>query len=157
MAKSNQYIKDKHLPLLRQKTALLASYPGSKCIIDAGTLMWSGDVRPTTISRDYSIILSYRLWERPKVFVYGSSLRKLDAANFPHNYSVDENSKMVEMCLYRYREFSGYKYLAKTIIPWAIEWLYFYEIWLATGEWCGGGEHPDIGKDKEDEETCAEG
>jgi len=22
-------------------------------------------------------------------------------------------------------------------------WLFYYEIWLATGEWCGGGVHPE--------------
>ena len=49
---------------------------------------------------------------------------------------------MVQICLYRHREFTKDKFLANTIIPWTVEWLYFYEIWLATGEWCGGGEHP---------------
>ncbi|MGH8092034.1 MAG: hypothetical protein ACREIF_00990 [Chthoniobacterales bacterium] len=29
--------------------------------------------------------------------------------------------------------------LADTIVPWTSRWLYFYEIWLATGEWMGGG------------------
>ena len=36
--------------------------------------------------------------------------------------------------------------IAETIIPWASEWLLHYEIWLATGEWQGGGIHPDISK-----------
>ena len=29
--------------------------------------------------------------------------------------------------------------LAWTIIPWLLEWLVEYEVWLVTGEWCGGG------------------
>ena len=33
--------------------------------------------------------------------------------------------------------------IADTIIPWTSEWLFFYELWLATGgEWLGEGEHP---------------
>lgn len=32
--------------------------------------------------------------------------------------------------------------IANTIVPWAVEWLFFYEVWLVTGEWGGGGEWP---------------
>lgn len=58
-------------------------------------------------------------------------------------------SKSAGMC-----EFEGcnkrlfFDGIANTIIPWTIEWLYYYELWLATGEWLGGGDHPEIGKPK---------
>ena len=29
--------------------------------------------------------------------------------------------------------------IATTIVPWLSLWLYYYEIWLATGSWQGGG------------------
>lgn len=32
--------------------------------------------------------------------------------------------------------------LADTYVPWTMEWLVDFELWLATGEWLGGGEHP---------------
>ena len=32
--------------------------------------------------------------------------------------------------------------IADTIIPWVIEWIYFYELWKITGAWKGGGDHP---------------
>lgn len=35
--------------------------------------------------------------------------------------------------------------LAKTILPWTAEWLLHYEVWLVTGEWVGGGVHPNGG------------
>lgn len=76
-------------------------------------------------------------------------MQNLDSPDFPHKYEIDADKNMVRICLYRYREFNTYKFLSKTIIPWTIEWLYFYEIWLATGEWCGGGEHPNTGDVKE--------
>ena len=33
--------------------------------------------------------------------------------------------------------------LDQTIVPWAALWLYFFEDWLVSGEWKGGGRHPD--------------
>jgi hypothetical protein len=33
-------------------------------------------------------------------------------------------------------------YIADSIVPWAAEWLLFYEGWHATGEWFGPGLHP---------------
>jgi hypothetical protein len=35
-------------------------------------------------------------------------------------------------------------WIAHTIIPWSVLWFYFFEGWLATGEWEGGGEHPNL-------------
>ena len=36
--------------------------------------------------------------------------------------------------------------LFDTLIPWTAEWLWYFEDWLATGVWSGGGEHPRINK-----------
>jgi hypothetical protein len=46
------------------------------------------------------------------------------------------------LCLYRKGEWSSAMLIANSIVPWASEWLLFYEIWLATGEWHGGGDWP---------------
>lgn len=101
-----------------------------------------GKVKPTPLSREYNVTLTYDETQAPKVWVSGEDLQKIDDEDFPHNYGVDSENNMVQICLYRHREFTKDKFLANTIIPWTVEWLYFYEIWLATGEWCGGGEHP---------------
>lgn len=90
------------------------------------------------------------MWKAPSVWVLGDELQKLDSPDFPHRYEIDEEKKAVEICLYRYREFTTYKFISKTIVPWTVEWLYFYELWLATGEWYGGGEHPNAGNAKSD-------
>ena len=39
--------------------------------------------------------------------------------------------------------------LTESYIPWAIEWTEFYELWLLTGKWYGGGVHPTRGEVKE--------
>lgn len=56
-------------------------------------------------------------------------------------------SRYILVNRYRYAfEFSRYKLLANTVIPWIVEWLFYYEIRLTTGEWLGGGEHPQSEK-----------
>ncbi|WP_258193290.1 hypothetical protein [Paraburkholderia sp. BL25I1N1] len=32
--------------------------------------------------------------------------------------------------------------LADTHLAWTVEWLGYFEEWLVTGEWAGGGYHP---------------
>ena len=36
------------------------------------------------------------------------------------------------------------KALAATVIPWSIVWFGFFEDWVFTNVWSGGGIHPDI-------------
>jgi hypothetical protein len=38
--------------------------------------------------------------------------------------------------------------ISDTIVPWAVLWLYYFEDWLATDEWKGGGKHPDLNNGK---------
>jgi len=151
LARNKRYLKTKKIQLIQQAAALRSAYPEGECDIEKRKkLLWDGKVRPTPISQEYTVSLTWELGWAPKVWIIGDKLQKLDDSNFPHIFEIDKAKKMVRLCLYRYQEFSSYKYLSKTIIPWTIEWLYFYEIWLATGEWCGGGDHPKAGDKKDD-------
>ncbi|KGH44954.1 hypothetical protein IN07_20325 [Modestobacter caceresii] len=48
-----------------------------------------------------------------------------------------------ELCFF-YDEFvSGRHLIADTVVPCISEWLFHYELWLSTGEWHGGGLHPE--------------
>lgn len=145
---NKKYLKDKDIQLINQKMELKISYPSATCEIHKNTLFWRGKIQPTPLSREYCVQIIYKLRMPPQVWVYGNELQKLDDPKFPHHYEIDVKKKRVRICLYRYREFSSKEFLSKTIIPWTVEWLYFYEIWLATGEWCGGGDHPNIGGKK---------
>ena len=150
MASKGRYYKNPPLTLIQQKVALCASYQGASCSIDKKKkqLFWSGKIKPTALSMEYTVVLIYSIGKSPKVWVIGDELERLDDVNFPHKFDVDAKNKMVRICLYRYSEFNSSKLIANTIIPWTVEWLYFYELWLATGEWLGGGEHPAVGKPK---------
>lgn len=155
MATKGRYYKSSPLSLIQQKVALCATYKGGVCSIEKkkNQLLWSGKIRPTVLSKEYTVILTYHPGASPKVWVVGDDLEKLDDINFPHKFDVDVEKKMVRICLYRHSEFNSSKLLANTVIPWTIEWLYYYELWLTTGEWLGGGEHPNIGEPKT-EDTC---
>ena len=63
----------------------------------------------------------------------------------PHVYRNDAAPDYPYLCLYdpRERPWRPDDYIAETIIPWASEWLFFFEGWLVTGNWEGGGRHPE--------------
>ena len=138
--------KRKSISLAHQEAALLAAYSESSAKISGGYLVWSGKVRPAPLSQMYNLQVEYDGKRNPKTYVVGDELRKLDDPDLPHKYSVDIKDKRIELCLFMpgENEWHSSKLISLTIIPWAIEWLYFYEIWLATGEWCGGGFHHDM-------------
>ena len=70
-------------------------------------------------------------------------IEKIEDKDFPHIYDKNVEMKKVQIYLYMNSVFNSSKYLSNTIIPWAIEWLYYYELWLTTGKWLGGGRHPE--------------
>lgn len=101
--------------------------------------MARGVVRPSELSQEYIIELTYHVGKDPKVRIVDPALRgRRDGRPIPHLYGDGT------LCLYRprYNEWTPVDLIAQTILPWISEWLYFYELWLVTGEWLGGGEHP---------------
>lgn len=152
----NNYVKKKRYSLLDQRVSLLLLYKDSKCAIDKNELVWVGKIKPTPVSKEYTVLITYELYKRPDIWVIGDELEKLDETGFPHIFDIDGEKKWVKICVHMPREFDSYRVLAKTIIPWVVEWLYFYEIWIATGEWLGGGHDPDEDEKRKDKENSAE-
>lgn len=103
-----------------------------------------GCLQPTPVSDRYRIrIEAYRSTKLPpKVYVESPPLAERDDEAPPHLYSV----RHAQLCLWRpgKGEWSPQMWLADSVLLWASLWLFFYEIWLAAGEWLGGGEHPDV-------------
>jgi hypothetical protein len=60
----------------------------------------------------------------------------------PHIYS--DSGPGTSLCLWwpKRREWQPNMKLADTYLAWTAEWLWYFEDWLATGAWAGGGEHP---------------
>lgn len=113
----------------------------------AHKLEWIGKITPSPNSQTYSIKLQYSFKDGVSVFVTEPMPLPLaqGETRLPHVYSHEKQ----KLCLYypNGQEWNKSKYLVHTIIPWALEWLFHYELWLITGIWSGGGIHPDENKD----------
>lgn len=145
-------VNKKVITLARQKSDLLSTFHQSICTVKGDNLYWEGNIQPTPLSKVYNVLILYHLnhYPRIEVFIKGDNLKKLDDPDFPHKYKIYKDKNAVKICLDRYQQFNKYCFISNTIIPWVIEWLYYYEIWLATGDWLGGGEHPGKGEAKKE-------
>ncbi len=105
-------------------------------------LKWEGKIKPTPLSKEYSIGLSFVRNIGIRVSVLHPKPLELAEGKetLPHVYSTADQL----LCLFKpkFNEWDIDKLISKTIIPWVSEWLMHYEIWLITGTWHGGGIHP---------------
>ena len=102
--------------------------------------IWVGELQPTKWSEKYKIKIIYSNNNTPKVTVVEPLLALAKGKKrLPHVY--EEGT----LCLFDpdRREWSNDQFIADTIIPWASLWLSYYEDWLYTGQWQGGGKHPN--------------
>ncbi len=122
-----------------QQALWINRQPNWTCRLNVGGLVARGTVRPSELSQEYAVEIRYHVGNHPEVRVVSPKLTdRGDGQPVPHLYTDGT------LCLYRprYREWTPVDLISQTIIPWISEWLYFYELWLATGTWLGGGEHP---------------
>lgn len=107
-----------------------------------GVLTWLYDVRPSPIGRLYTLFLRCKEGNYPSVTVRAPDLNAFtNGKKLPHVY----RQSPLELCLFRpgKGEWCDADKLIDTVVPWSVEWLHYFEIWLRTGEWTGGGEHPE--------------
>jgi len=86
--------------------------------------------------------VTYEVGGWPEVNVLEPALTiRPGADKLEHVYSGNR------LCLYKPGEnqWTPACAISDTTIPWTSLWLYFYEVWHATGEWLGGGKHPPAG------------
>ena len=110
--------------------ARLKPYP-----LNAGALL-------TPLARTYRVRLDYELGNAPHVYVRDPDLIVLAGGRrLPHVYK----QQPPQLCLYlpNTGEWLAHMRLVDTIVPWSILWLFYFEDWLETDEWKGGGMHPD--------------
>lgn len=107
--------------------------------------IWEGKIHSGGLCEEYLVQILYNLRTGiPEVRILSPTLKERDGEPIPHVYPGNR------LCLYL--PFSGEwcsnKFLADTVVPWISLWLFYYEAWLATGEWLGGGKHPAPGHSK---------
>jgi hypothetical protein len=109
--------------------------------VKKNVLTWLYSVRPSPIGRLYTLFLRLKDGDWPTVTVRAPDLIALaDGKKLPHVYQ----QRPPRLCLFQPSkgEWSDADKLIDTMIPWSVEWLHYFEIWLRTGDWTGGGEHP---------------
>ena len=105
-------------------------------------MVWHGRLQPTAASKCYlTRITCSRQRPTPLVFIVSPGLTKPNCEPIPHRYGDGS------LCLWQpaYREWQPTYWMTDTVLGWASLWLFFYELWHASGEWLGGGEHPAAG------------
>ncbi|MBK1439971.1 hypothetical protein JHJ32_08245 [Parapedobacter sp. ISTM3] len=134
----NSKVKDR--TLAEQLACMKSKYPQFDAkFISHSSIKVEGTLQPTARSHVYAFVLKYDLTGIPKMRIISPELRmNYKGEKIPHLYPSGN------LCLYmpKYREFTKADFLADKIVPWTSLWLYYYELWHATGEWLGGGEHP---------------
>jgi len=79
-------------------------------------------------------------WNVPRLFVKAPDISALAGGReIPHVYK-----NPLRLCLYLpgSGEWDGRMRIDQTFVPWALVWLYYFEEWLVSDNWKGGGVHP---------------
>lgn len=121
-------------PLVVQLQRLLTQYPESSGEVSRSKLTWRCRLRPQSVTDTYLFEIEYRLGRKPIVYVSEGRLaieQNLDSV--PHQYGVLDDGR-IQACLDRY-DWNKTMFLADSVVPWAMEWALYYEIWLVTGTW----------------------
>ena len=132
-----RFIGNHALPLGAQVISMRRKWPQFIAQWNHSGVTWIGTLQPGACNREYTIAIDYKLGERPDVTVLSPVLRDRSDQNIPHVYPGKHP------CLHLPSEWAPTMHIADTIVPWASDWLFFYEVWHATGEWLADGEHPD--------------
>jgi hypothetical protein len=119
---------NKPLALALQQVCIRERFPQFSYSHSKG--LWMGKLQPTAKSPKYLVKITYALYSIPRVFILTPKLHP-DA---PHIYRESG-----ALCIYYPEDgsWNSRKLLGNTVFPWTAEWLYFYELWLATGQWFG--------------------
>lgn len=111
---------------------------------------------PSPLSDSYKLRIRCKLTKssttyNPKVYIDSPNPLPLAAGaeRLPHTYSYSAGKQ--QLCLYlpKAGEWSTSMIIADTVVHWAVQWMYYYEIWASTGIWMGGG-HGNWDVDKKD-------
>lgn len=132
-----------------QSAKLSSFFPTFRQVARGNPFIWEGTLRPNGATT-YRVRIKYLHGRRPVVTVLEPKLVSISPdVLIPHTFASGA------ICLHLIDEWNGSMWLHETIVPWASLWLYYYEMWHATGEWLGGG-HVAVSKDDEGSQRPAE-
>lgn len=117
--------------------------------------VWEGSLRPQKTW--YRVRIAYEVPLAPEYFrviavqprvqvIHPVLERHLDYEEgpTPHVYINRQEPRLPYLCLFDpyNQEWTPADLLADTTVCWTARYLYFYEGWLVTKKWKGGGRHP---------------
>lgn len=121
------------LSLPVQALALARLVPHGQVRLRPHKLIWHGQVQPTAASGTYDLRLEARRGTTPTVAVTSPALKPNEDGHLPHVYDTGS------LCVSRFGDWRPHMLFTDSMLPWACEWLFFYELWLASGLWYGDG------------------
>lgn len=139
-------IPHRRLSLAQRGAELQAlGWPTSKVEYWQGREMrFSFSMAPTPMSRSYRCLLKVPRSGFPEMIVLEPDLKLLASGRpIPHVYPY--NNKGTKLCLWLpgSGEWNSNMRFEETYLPWTAEWLDYFEEWLETDTWAGGGAHPE--------------
>lgn len=111
-------------------------------------LLWKGTLRPLQKTYTVGVLFKPAMIDRPYVYLIDPPLRPRDSGTYkeiPHLIYNEGDPEFSGLCLFdpARKEWSDHMLIAKTTVPWASKWLYYYELWHYDGKWRGGGIGPE--------------
>lgn len=143
-------MENKAITPIQQFSILRHEFPESSGTIHCGAMTWFGEFTPSPLSDTYKLKITYKQGQAPKAYIVSPKPLQLaeGAKRLPHTYSYSNGKQ--QLCLYLpgTGEWRPSMVIAQTIVHWAVQWMYYYEIWVTTGKWMGGGHgNWDVEKD----------
>ena len=123
----------------RDQGALVRTvYSGFHYKVKQGYLVCTGRIQPTPLNQSYLVRIECRPARVPQAWLLDPVLEaRSPGENIPHTYGNERP------CFFDPKtDWRPDLKIALTIIPWLSLWLFYYEVWRATGTWYGGGTHP---------------
>ena len=123
----------------RDQGALVrAVYSGFRYKTQRGCLVCIGNIQPTPLHQSYLVRIEYNPPRVPQARLLDPVLTPQNSGgDIPHTYGNERP------CFFDPRnDWRPNLKIAFTIVPWLSLWLFYYEVWQATGTWHGGGTHP---------------
>lgn len=130
----------KTLSIDKQIALMRCAWPQLRTSRRRSGLFSRGWLHPSPLTGRYRVRIELEPVRLPHVYIEAPQLRpRRRSSTVPHTYASDEP------CLFwpEGRDWSSSMAICDTVVPWLAEWLVFYELWLVTGEWAGGGKHPE--------------